>query len=77
MHHRDGGRTQPSWSFQLNRCSTARPVRATPANIIPPSRLCATARWLGRQRGSFRVEVGCWLGLAADKFLAQAVDRFS
>ena len=30
--------------YQLNRCSTARPVRATPANIIPPSRICAGPR---------------------------------
>ena len=37
MHHRDGGRTQPSWWFQLNRCSTARPVRATPATSSLPA----------------------------------------
>ncbi len=47
----DGGDpTEPD--YQLNRFPTARPVRATPANIIPPSRL-----WAGGFEAS-RVIVG-------------------
>ncbi len=30
-------RTQPSCSIQLNRCSTARPVRATPVTSSLPA----------------------------------------
>ena len=50
--------TRPNWDQQFNRCSTARPVRATPAVIIPPSRLCA--------RRGVRNLPGCWFYGVAD-----------
>ena len=42
MHHRDGGRDPTELALTVQPANTARPVEATPAVIITPSRLCVS-----------------------------------